>query len=89
MPIPLPDDMPKQTNIENVDHSTVYIHAIYFSSNTISHVAVGDLTSVSTSERALNSFIVWCLTFFYALLFANISSVFSGGNYFLSFNQKY
>jgi Ion transport protein len=86
IPVPLPSDVPKQTNIDTVDFSTLYIHAIYFSANTISHVAIGDLTSVSTNERALNAFIIWCLTFFYALLFANISSVFSGSNNFLSFN---
>ena len=32
---------------------------------------------------------IWCITFFYALLFANITSIFNEGNNFLSFNSKY
>lgn len=40
-------------------------------------------------ERMLNVFIIWCFTFFYSLLFANISSIFNEGNNFLSFHQKY
>ena len=60
-----------------------------FSANTISHVAIGDLTSVTIEERVLNVFLIWILTFFYALLFANISSVFNHDNSFLNFNEKY
>lgn len=86
IPVPMPSNVTRVTDISGVDRNTLYIHGIYFSANTISHVAIGDLTSVSTSERALNAFIIWCLTFFYALLFANISSVFSGGNNFLNFH---
>ena len=32
---------------------------------------------------------IWILTFFYALLFANIQSMFTHGNSFLDFNEKY
>lgn len=89
IPIPLPANITRATSMEGVSQSTMYIHALYFAANTISHVAVGDLTSVSTNERILNAFLIWCMTFFYALLFANISSVFNEGNNFLDFNSKY
>jgi hypothetical protein len=32
---------------------------------------------------------IWIFTFFYALLFANIQSMFTHGNSFLDFNEKY
>jgi len=44
---------------------------------------------VTTEERVLNAFIITMLTFFYALIFANISSIFSSNDNFLSFNEKY
>lgn len=88
IPIPLPSGT-LQTDIDQISWSTLYIHAIYFAANTISHVAIGDLTSVSTDERTLNAFMIWILTFFYAFLFANIASIFIEGNNFLFFNEKY
>jgi hypothetical protein len=44
--IPVPQPAPI-SSIEGVDNRTLYIHALYFAVNTISHVAVGDLTSVN------------------------------------------
>lgn len=52
-------------------------------------MAIGDLTSVTLEEKMLNAFMIWMFTFFYALLFANISSMFTYGNSFLDFNEKY
>lgn len=72
-----------------MDNRTLYIHALYFAVNTISHVAVGDLTSVSESERMLNSFIILWVVILYAFLFANIGSLFNNGNNFLAFHQRY
>ena len=89
VPVPLPKGMTKQNSTANLSGQTLYIHAIYFTANTISHVAIGDLTSVTIEERMLNAFMIWVFTFFYALLFANISSMFALGNSFLDFNNKY
>ena len=47
VPVPLPKGMTKQNSTENLSTNTLYIHAIYFTANTISHVAIGDLTSVT------------------------------------------
>lgn len=89
VPIPLPSNVTKQTDVSNISSSTLYIHALYFAANTMSHVAIGDLTSVNTEERVLNAFMIWLLTFFYAFCFANISSIFNEDNDFLYFNAKY
>lgn len=89
VPVPLPKGVSKQTSSEGLSWQTLYIHAIYFTSNTISHVAIGDLTSVTLEERLLNAFMIWIFTFFYAMLFANISSIFTHGNSFLDFNERY
>lgn len=85
----MPAGVSKISSVDDVDNGTLYIHAIYFAANTISHVAIGDLTSVSTDERVINSFIIVCITLFYALLFANISSIFNDENNFLNFHQRY
>ena len=79
----------KQNSSEALSAQTLYIHAIYFTANTISHVAIGDLTSVTLEEKLLNAFMIWVFTFFYALLFANIQSMFTHGNSYLDFNEKY
>jgi hypothetical protein len=92
LPVPLPSDTPKQTSTSTtlLTSSSMYIHAIYFTANTISHVAIGDITSVTIEERLLNAFMIWVFTFFYALLFANIQSMFTAGNNsFLMFNERY
>ena len=91
VPVPLTEGVRTVNNLDDVSGSTLYIHAIYFTANTISHVAIGDITTVSTDERVLNTFIIWCFTFFYAFLFANISSIVSDflGNSFLDFHEKF
>ena len=57
--------------------SSVYIHAIYFVVNTISHVAIGDITSVTTNERIFNAFLILLGTFIYSFLFGNITAIVS------------
>ena len=56
---------------------SVYVHAIYFVVNTISHVAIGDITSVTTNERAFNAFLILLGTFIYSFLFGNITAIVS------------
>lgn len=91
VPSPLSDGVRKENNLNGVSSTSLYIHALYFVTNTISHVAIGDLTTVSTDERALNAFLVWNLTFFYAFCFANIASIVGDflGNNFLTFHEKF
>ena len=55
--------------------SSIYIHALNFVVNTVSHVAIGDMTSVTTDERIFNAFVILCGTFIYAFLFGNVASI--------------
>jgi len=91
VPSPLPNNVRTENDLKGISNQSLYIHAIYFVTNTISHVAIGDITTVSTNERALNTFIVWNLTFFYAFCFANIASIVGDflGNNFLTFHEKF
>ena len=91
VPSPIPGGVRLVDNLDDVTYESLYIHALYFACNTISHVAIGDLTSVSTQERILNAFIIWILVFYYAFSFANIASIvgdFLGTN-FLTFHERY
>lgn len=91
LPVPQATGVRLENNLDDLSPSTLYIHAIYLVTNTISHVAVGDISSVSQDEKLLTSFCIWLFTFFYAFCFANIASVvqdFIGSN-FLSFHEKY
>ena len=54
---------------------SVWVHSVYFIVNTISHVAIGDITSVTTNERFVNSAMVLLGTFIYSFLFGNITAV--------------
>ena len=69
----------------------MYLHSLYFMVNTFSHVALGDITSISTEEKILNTFIMWIFVFFYAFCFANIASIVSDllGNNFLQFHERF
>eukprot|EP00347_Sterkiella_histriomuscorum_P000063 403377328 len=91
VPSPLPNGVRTENNLDGISNNSIYIHALYLVTNTISHVAIGDLTSISTKERALNSFVIWFFTFFYAFCFANIASIVGDflGNNFLKFHEKF
>lgn len=91
VPILLPEEVRLENNLDGVSNQTLYIHALFMVSNLISHVAIADINTVSTDERILNSFMMWCFTFFYAFLFANIASIVRDllGKNFLYFHEMY
>ena len=60
-----------------VSDSSLYIHTIYWSLVTISHIGVGDITAINIEERAFNCFTILCGTFIYAILFGNIAALVS------------
>ena len=75
----------------NVTNYDIYNHALYWAVNTVSHVAIGDVTPVTVTERVFTAFAILCGTFIYAFLFGNIASIvtdFAKG-VFHSFQQKY
>ena len=87
---PVPD-VNKFKTLNSDHYNSVYIHAIYFSVNTISHVAIGDITMVTPNERALNAFTILCGTFIYSFLFGNIASMVAdfAPKTFIQFRQRY
>ena len=59
--------------------------------NTVSHVAIGDITMVTTEERLFNAFLILCGTFIYSFLYGNIASIVANfaPNLFINFHEKY
>ena len=78
-PVPQPTGTRTDDSIDLSDE-TIYIHAIYWSIVTISHIGVGDITAITVPERAFNCFVVLIGTFTYAILFGNMASLVSDLN---------
>ena len=57
--------------------SSIYIHGLYFVVNTVSHVAIGDITAVNNAERVLVAIMILFGTFIYCFLYGNIVSIVS------------
>ena len=47
---------------------SVYVHALYYTVGTVSHVAIGDITAVNPYEYLCNVIFGWVGTFVYCLL---------------------
>ena len=78
IPVPQEDDIRTNESVfSDMSSLSIYIHAIYFVVNTISHVAIGDITSVTTDERIFNAFLILMGTFIYSFLFGNITAIVS------------
>ena len=76
--MPQAEGIRENSNVfSDMSDMSIYIHAIYFVVNTISHVAIGDITSVTTYERVFNAFLILLGTFIYSFLFGNITAIVS------------
>ena len=77
--------------LNDVSKSTIYIHGLYLITNMISHVAIGDLSSISTNERIFNSFCISIFTFLFAFCFGSMCGVVQDllANSFLSLHTQY
>ena len=64
-------------NRGNVTDLDIYNHALYWGVNTVSHVAIGDVTAVSVKERIFVGFAIFAGTFIYAFIFGNVVSLVS------------
>ena len=64
-------------NLDDMSRATLYIHSLYFNVNTISHVAIGDITAINNHERIYVSILILFGTFIYCFLFGNIVSIVS------------
>ncbi len=79
------------TDLSDLTMGTVYAHGLIFTVNTISHVAIGDVTSVTIDERIFNALVILFGTFLYALLFGNIAAMVAdfAPQLFYEFQEKY
>ena len=53
----------------------IYLHSLYWSYVTTSHVGVGDVVAVNSKEKAFAAAIIFLSTFLYAFLFGNLASI--------------
>jgi len=66
MPVLQPSGTRTEPNVfTDMSCFSVYAHMIYFILNTFSHVAIGDVSSVTTSERGFNAIVCISGTFIY------------------------
>ena len=77
--IPVPQELGMRENptLEGVSAASLYIHSLYFVANTVSHVAIGDITAVNNSERIFVAILILFGTFIYTFLYGNIASIVS------------
>lgn len=77
--IPVPRDVGMRVDptLNGISPQSLYIHALYFVVNTISHVAIGDITAVTSSERVFVAIFILFGTFMYVFLYGNIVSIVS------------
>ena len=69
--------MRENPTLEGVSAASLYIHSLYFVANTVSHVAIGDITAVNNSERIFVAILILFGTFIYTFLYGNIASIVS------------
>jgi hypothetical protein len=83
----------RQTNdFEGLTDNSIYIHALNFAFNTFSHLAIGDVSSISHEERIYNAFGILMGTFVYAFLFGNVASIvadFAPQMFFFKFHKQF
>jgi hypothetical protein len=75
--VPQPLGIRTSKTADDLTPWTLYIHSLYFNVNTVSHVAVGDITAVTLHERLYVAILILFGTFIYCFLFGNIVSIVS------------
>jgi hypothetical protein len=91
LPVPRSTGMRPENNLDGLSNVSIYIHALFFVVNTVSHVAVGDITAVTYNERVFVAVLILCGTFIYVFLFGNIVSIVQelGNNERINYFDKY
>ena len=77
IPVPRDKGMRENPSLDDMSSAGIYIHAMYFVVNTISHVAIGDITAVTNNERVFVAILILFGTFIYSFLYGNIVSIVS------------
>jgi hypothetical protein len=75
--VPQTAGMRQSPTLDDLSNVSLYIHAIWFIANTVSHVALGDITACTSEERVFVAIFIWFGTFLYSFLFGNIVSIVS------------
>lgn len=58
LPVPQPTGIRLENNFNGLPDSTIYVHALEFTVNTVSHLAIGEITTINYQERIYNAFII-------------------------------
>jgi hypothetical protein len=74
IPVPQSNGTRDSSSI-TLSNETIYVHAIYWSIVTFSHIGIGDVTAITVNERLFNCGVTLLYTFAYAILFGNIASM--------------
>mmetsp|Transcript_2189 Transcript_2189/g.3265 ORF Transcript_2189/g.3265 Transcript_2189/m.3265 type:complete len:239 (-) Transcript_2189:4031-4747(-) len=69
--------MRSSKDMDDISSTSLYIHSLYFIVNTVSHVAIGDITAVNNRERIFVAILILFGTFIYVFLYGNIVSIVS------------
>jgi hypothetical protein len=91
IPVPRTIGMRESATLEGISPGSLYIHALYFVVNTVSHVAIGDITAVNSNERVFVAVLILFGTFLYSFLYGNIVSIVSdfAPNQHITYFEKY
>jgi len=59
----------------DADQGTIYLHALYWSYVTSSHIGVGDVVGINSGEKYYSSFVIYVSVIMYAFLFGSLASI--------------
>lgn len=59
----------------DADQGTIYLHALYWSYVTSSHIGVGDVVGINSGEKYYSSFVIFVSVIIYAFLFGSLASI--------------
>lgn len=62
---------------DDLSYLSIYVHAFYYTVNTVSHTAIGDISAVKPNEFLANAIFGGCSVFFYCLIYADITMLVS------------
>lgn len=56
--VPQPTGIRTENNFNGLSDTTIYVHALEFTVNTVSHLAIGEITTINYRERIYNAFVI-------------------------------
>jgi potassium voltage-gated channel Eag-related subfamily H protein 5 len=92
IPVPQGTGMRIENNLDDISDLSIYIHTLNFTFNTVSHLAIGEISAINWQERIYNAFIILLGTFIYAFVFGNVASIiadFAPQMFFFKFHKLF